>query len=438
MPEASEEVLRLGSRILRTCRQISDEVAPYVYGQQQFLFYRPRQTLGWLDRIGQNQVRLRHVAVLGYSIPYETLEDTGEILLPMWASVLRRFSAIESLYCLARHLEARWQPFNWSNTIWDNEVVLEALRDLLYVRVISVEATGIECSLELTRNKPFLETLVLTGHPIAGLEWYPEDYFDRLIALKHLTIWNGGLRMQSGNSKVSNHFFSHITPLRSFTWHGFNLTDPHRKAFTTRHGGTIQFLELNMPVKYWEDRAARRSEESTCLDSLTNMFGAMPVLKALTLHYWHDCVRLLENMPPSLTVLSLNGGAQDTDVPDAVRTDELLGHALRKLPYRCPQLAHVRLNMIQQIVDEDQMGRCGMLSIHSHAALESLLSKIKDTFVTNCVARRCNEVALHDMELTEKILQCWHGLPHYPICKTSLDHPWERDYAVLDSVIGLE
>lgn len=342
------------------------------------MFCRPRQALEWLDSIGQNQVRLRHVAVLGYSIPYETLEDTGELLLHIWAGLLRRFSTIESLSCLASHVEARWKPSNWSNTIWDNEVVLEALRGLVYVRVMSVEASYIECSLEVTLNKPFLETLVLMGRPIAGLEWYPEDYFDHLLALKHLTIWDSS-RMQSGNGKVSNHFFSHITPLRNFSWNGFHLTDTHRKAFTTRHGGSLQFLELHINVKHKEDQAARRSEESVCLDSLIAMFETLPKLKALSLHHRYDCARLLENMPRSLTVLSLTGGAQDTSIPYPIRTDESLGHALRKLPYRCPQLAHVRLNMVQKIVDEDQMGRCGMLSIHTHAALECLSSKIKDT-----------------------------------------------------------
>ena len=44
-PTVSEEILRLGSRLLRTCRQVKEEAAPYVYGQQQSLFYRPQQAL---------------------------------------------------------------------------------------------------------------------------------------------------------------------------------------------------------------------------------------------------------------------------------------------------------------------------------------------------------------------------------------------------------
>lgn len=34
-------------------RRVNEEVAPYVYGQHQSLFYRPRQALAWLDKVGQ-------------------------------------------------------------------------------------------------------------------------------------------------------------------------------------------------------------------------------------------------------------------------------------------------------------------------------------------------------------------------------------------------
>lgn len=444
LPESSKDVLRLGSRLLRTCRQVSDEAAPYVYGQQQFNFYRPPSALNWLDSIGQHHIRLRRVAVLGYSLTDQTLEEDGEVQIHMWASVLRKLSNVTFLNCLTnlhRGTRGPWLHENWS-TIWDKEVVLEALRDLVHVRVMSIadaprvtpQGPGMrECPLEPTFNKAFLETLILTGHPVAGIEWYPEDYFDRLTGLKHLTILNG-LRMQSGNSKVSNDFFSHVAPLRSFTWHGFYLTNSHRKAFTTYHGGTIQFLELDILMKYLENWTAQRSEESAFLDSLTKMFAALPILKVLNLRHWDDCARLIENMPRGLRVLSLSGGANGTRFP---RTDESLGHALRKLPDRCPQLAHVRLTMDQRIVGEDHMGRCGTLSIHTHAALEYLSSKIKDTFVTGCVARRCDRTAPMGPELTDEILACWKKLPRYPISNIDLDHPWERDYAALESVIGL-
>ena len=36
MPRVSEEHLDMGSRLLRTCRRVNEEAAPYVYGQQQY------------------------------------------------------------------------------------------------------------------------------------------------------------------------------------------------------------------------------------------------------------------------------------------------------------------------------------------------------------------------------------------------------------------
>lgn len=317
--------------------------------------------------------------------------------------------------------------------------MLEAIRDLAHIRLMFIEkATRVDghgwdawesSPLEPAFDQPFLETLVLEGHPIAGVKWYPEDYFDRLVALKNLSFCNAS-RMQSGNFKVSNDFFSHIAPLRSFTWSGMYLTSSHRKAFTTRHGGTLQFLELNVGMKYLEDRVAHRSEESACLNSLTKMFEALHVLKALSLTYWHDCARLFESMPRSLTVLSLSGSAT-TWSPNEV-SDEPLGHALRNLPDRCPHLAHVRLQMMQTVVNEEHLGRCGTLSIDTHAALEYMSSKIKDTLVMGCVARGCNRRAPMDPELTNKIIQCWDSPQVSPsylssrISNIDLNNPWKR------------
>ena len=238
--------------------------------------------------------------------------------------------------------------------------------------------------------------------------------------------------MQSGNSKVSNEFFSHVAPLRSFTWHGSYLKSSYRKVFTRRHGSTLQFLHLYIHLKYHEDEAAQRSQESACLDSLANMFGALPVLKVLRLMYWYDCARLIENMPRSLTVLSLDGGACITSGFPSTAQDKSLGHALRKLPDRCPQLAHVRLQIDQRVEDQDRMGRCGTLSIHTHAALEYLSSRILDTFVASCVVRGCSNTALMDPELTNEILQCWYGLFFQPISGIDLNHPWESYYAALE------
>ncbi len=444
LTRTSEEIPRLGSRLLRTCRQVSDEVAPYVYGQQKFFFYRPRQALEWLDGIIQHELRLRHVAILGYSVPYETSEDNGDVHTQICASILRRLSNMTSLSCLTKVYKGRWHPSNWSDTIWDNEVVLAALRDLVHVGVMSIGGapghvspiySTPESSLEPTINKPCLETLILEGHPIAGVEWYPEDYFDGLTALKHLTICHG-FRMQSGNSKVSNDFFSHIAPLRSFTWHGSYLTGPHQRAFTKRHGGTLHFLELSIRRKYPEGTATPRSQESACWESLVKMFEALPVLKALHLSHWHDCARLLENMPRSLTFLSLDGGDASCMTVPSTAQDEALGYALRKLPVRCPRLAHVRLFMRQKIADEDEMGRCGMLSMRTHAALEHLSSRIEDTFFPSCMARGCSTSVPMDPELTDKIVRGWNHSYHRPISKIDLNRPWGRSYADLESVIN--
>ncbi len=443
LARASEEISRLGSRLLRTCRQVSDEVAPYVYGQQQFFFYRPRQALEWLDGIGQHEIRLRHVAILGYSVPYE---DNGDVHTQIWASILRRLSNMTSLSCLTKVYKGRWHPSNWSDTIWNNEVVFAALRDLVHVGVMSIGGAWTprhvspvystsESSLEPTIKKPCLETLILEGHIIAGVEWYPEDYFDGLTALKHLTICHG-FRMQSGNSKVSNDFFSHIAPLRSFTWHGNYLTGPHQKAFTTRHGGTLRFLDLSINWKYPEGTADPRSQESACLESLVNMFGALPVLKALHLSHWHDCARLLENMPRSLTVLSLDGGELSHESVPSAAQDEALGYALRKLPARCPRLAHVRLFMDQRVADQDDMGRCGKLSIRTHAALEYLSSRIEDTFFPACMAWGCSTSVPMDPGLTAKIRRSWNYSYHRHISKIDLNRPWARSRADLESVIN--
>ena len=139
-------------------------------------------------------------------------------------------------------------------------------------------------------------------------------------------------------------------------------------------------------------------------------------------------------MPRSLTVLSLDGGACTGYPSIEQEQDKSLGHALRKLPDRCPQLAHVLLKIYQTVEDQDHMGRRGTLSVHNHAALEYVSSNIKDTFVTNCVARGCNNTGPMDPDLTNEILQSWHRLWFQPISNIDLNHPWKRYYAALKSV----
>lgn len=289
------EAFRMGARLLRTCSQVNEEAAPYLYGQHQYLFYKPQRALEWLDRIGQYQSHLRHVAITGYFVPHEAMEVDRQVQAHMWASVLRKLPNITTLSCLTCLHPMCRKANDWSGTVWNDEAVLEAIRNLANIHAMTIEGTErvngagwnvVESSLELTVDKPCLETLIVNGHPITGIKWYPEDYFDRLIALKHLTIHNGS-RMQSGNSKVSSGFFSHVAPLRSFTWHGNCLTSSYRKVFTTRHGSTLQVLELYVHPKYCQDEAAQQSEESACVDSLTEMFGALPVLKFLSLTYYY-------------------------------------------------------------------------------------------------------------------------------------------------------
>ncbi len=441
----SEEVIRLGIRLMTTCRQMNEEVTPYVYGQLQFLFYRPQQALEWLDKTGHYKIHLFNVAIAGIFRPDEALNNGRQIQADIWASFLQNVRNLTSLNCLVYLHTIHWRPFDWSHTLWNNEAVLEAIQNLAHLRALHLDAVpradgcGFsvwESSLEPAFDKPLLETLVVKGNPVAGIKWYHEDYFDRLVALKHLTILNG-CRMQSGNSKVAKDFFSHVALLRSFTWHGHYFMDSHQKASSERHGGTLQFLDLSTHLHDWSgDMTARQSEELGCQESLTNIFGALPVLKALKLSYWRYCAKLIENMPRSLTVLDLNGGgATGDDFPNTAQ-DRSLGHALRKLPDRCPQLAHVRLAMCQRVADEQDMGRCRTLSIHNHAAVKHVSSRIHDTFVPFCVAHGCGTAAPLDPELTTKLQQSLWYLQSGPIAEIDLARPWNRYYASIEAVPG--
>ena len=109
-------------------------------------------------------------------------------------------------------------------------------------------------------------------------------------------------------------------------------------------------------------------------------------------------LELLENIPSSLSVLGLGWRRcyQWFELFPTPALDEALGHALRMLPNRCPQLAHTRLLMewIKGFADEDRMGRCGTRSNRDHAALGYLSSDIHDAFVPRCVIRGCSEVAM--------------------------------------------
>ena len=176
-PVALAEALRTGVRLLRTCSQVNKEAASYVYGQQQYVFYRPQEALEWLDRIGQYQGHLRHVAITGESVPHEAHNLERKAQAHMWAFVLRKLPNVTTLGCLACLHVPRGEAYDWSSTVWNDEAVLKATRGLAHVHAILIEGVQrvdgagfgvLESSLELTVDKPFLETLIVNGHPIPG------------------------------------------------------------------------------------------------------------------------------------------------------------------------------------------------------------------------------------------------------------------------------
>ena len=96
---------------------------------------------------------------------------------------------------------------------------------------------------------PFSRLSFSQAVPSLVLNGIPKIYFDRLVALKNLTIYDG-FRVQSGNNnKVSNDFFSHVATLRAVPGMGIILQAPHQKAFTARHGGTLEFLETQYTLE---------------------------------------------------------------------------------------------------------------------------------------------------------------------------------------------
>lgn len=146
---------------------MNEEVAPYVYGQHQSLFYRTRQALAWLDKVGQYKFVCGMFQFAALSFHAEASDDERQVQAHIWASVLRKLPNITSFDCLLRpHYFVQPSPV-WLDTIWNDEAVLEAIRHLAHVHFMLIEAAsrvndyGFNVpvsSFDPAFDKPFLET----------------------------------------------------------------------------------------------------------------------------------------------------------------------------------------------------------------------------------------------------------------------------------------
>ena len=142
---ASHRKFNLDSGILRINKAWADAAAETLYGQHTFLFQDPRVFRWWLERIGSNAGRLRHVELYLLTGPVDGSGDCETFYDKLWCKVLQMWKSQLHLTTLAlsfqewRHFRADKDDSQWHLCgRWREEllVLLMGWRGLQQVDVI--------------------------------------------------------------------------------------------------------------------------------------------------------------------------------------------------------------------------------------------------------------------------------------------------------------
>ena len=114
--------------ILRASKQLNAEAIKILYGENRFIVYRPDVLLEWLNMIGDNATKVRH---LSFSLTTGNSRDTGVPNERLWLGALIRLAPLQQLTALYVDFTA-WQPFppvSGLNRITLDQRVAEQARD---------------------------------------------------------------------------------------------------------------------------------------------------------------------------------------------------------------------------------------------------------------------------------------------------------------------
>lgn len=114
--------------ILRSNKQLNAEAVKILYGENRFIVYRPDVLMEWLNMIGDNATKVRH---LSFSLTTGNSRDTSVLNERLWLGALIRLAPLQQLTTLYVDFTA-WQPFppvNGLNRITLDQRVAEQARD---------------------------------------------------------------------------------------------------------------------------------------------------------------------------------------------------------------------------------------------------------------------------------------------------------------------
>ena len=215
---------------------MNQDVAPLVYGQQQFLFYTPTEALKWLIRIGRCNWSYIHHVMLGEAHLPKDVEHTclgrgkpGKEANPKthsvtWEHVLRNMPNLKTLECgttvsIIHRYDKRPEPH------------------CHHVRAHSSPRIP---------NK--IQSLRIGYFGLSGFSWCSSSISEKSLGqdlheLKHLSI-RCNQSSQRTASRLPDNFFTQFSPLQSFDWRGQLFRKPIIENFIGRHGSTLRSLDL--------------------------------------------------------------------------------------------------------------------------------------------------------------------------------------------------
>ncbi|MCJ1254453.1 hypothetical protein MMC24_002268 [Lignoscripta atroalba] len=394
--------------LMRSCRQVNHEAAPFLYVEQRFMFSDAEAGRDWLLCRGKtNCSYIRHLLLFDFYVSLDAEDEVNGVRTnpeaDTCAALIKEVPNLLSLEVASGFSDTRGcnQP---QYEFWGRKegnpaciypVFLEAVVNLQLLHSLHLYEDKV--FLDLTKKKPMLEILVLDGVPQVGEDWSMNGYLDNLPQLKHLSL-RSMIGVQCGNSRLPKDFFTHIAPLESFEWHGEYLLPNHRSTFLSRHGATLQVLSLSFVrtrCNHPPNGECSLQTNPQFLDTrhdhlcmvVVHLLRNLPVLENLRLDFETDAeMSYLASLPASLKSLEFGWKG---------RYDPLLEEHLMALPVICPNLKHLRLANINHLYhaqhpDEGQTP-CHMPE-NWHRVLNFLSRQGIDVQYLGCIANRCNEV----------------------------------------------
>ena len=283
--------------LLRSCRQVYNEIRAQCYAAPVFYLFAPHQALRWVTSIGPQSSRsVQHLILKSSFLSMDANQVGRDIAIEAWARVLRAMPYLRQLT-----FDHTIDGPEWSTMVYPVEVsnassaLSDAIKNLGKLEQLSYMG-GRVCNLELLKGKPFLTALRI-GHAAISVKSPTEDIFPYLQNLRTLQLGEAFGRTRE--------------------WPQF----PERQNF-----GPATDISSLINVKYWKTQSLVFVKDQIPTSTLRLTYACVQEWKADSTPGTPELYYLLQNLP-NLTYLGIEYNNERrilTEIPASVQKLDII------------------------------------------------------------------------------------------------------------------